>query len=252
MTKPKLSASVSFCVATLSIFGSTARAKEAYAYSGQQGFSTSFFLIGGQYTIYVHAKRPIRAYSSPSSRSCIFGGNFQRVWPTEDSMSIGAGITISTIVPHKIGPAPLALPAGLYKIYIAISTDCDWSFNLESTDQNVAGVAPVRMLKAGKAAMEYSETASVRDQVQFYAQYRTERDIKVPVSGVLQIINGGKVVATYPLNDGLDRVSLANALYINLQWEQSDVKYLGKNTAKLVINLGSAQFTSTGDFILTP
>ena len=142
--------------------------------------------------------------------------------------------------------------AGLYKIYIASTTDCNWVVNLESTNQNTAGVAPVRMLKADKGTMEYSETASVRDQVQFYAQYRTEHDIQVPVSGVLQIVNGGKVVATYPLNVGLDKVSLANALYVNVQWAPGDAKYVGKNTAKFVIKLGSKEYTSTGDFTLSP
>jgi hypothetical protein len=251
MGKLQHSAAVTLCV-TLSIFGTVAQAKESYAYAGEQGFSVSFFLIGGQYTIYVNAKRPIKGYSTPSSRSCIFGGNFERVWPTVDSRSLGAGVTISTIVPHKIGPAPLTMPSGLYKIYIASTTDCNWVVSLESTNQNTAGVAPVRMLKAGKAGMEYSETASVRDQVEFYAQYRTEHDIQAPVSGVLQIINGGKVVETYPLNVGLDKASLANALYIYVQWEPSDAKYLGKNTARFVVKLGSTEFTSTGDFTLTP
>jgi hypothetical protein len=250
MAKLQLSAALTLCV-TLAISGSVARAKEAYAYAGEQGFSTSFYLIGGQYSIYVYAKRPIKAYSTPSTRSCIFGGNFQRLWPTEDSISLGAGVTISTIVPHKIGPAPLTLPPGLYKVYIASLTDCSWNVNLESTNQNAAGVAPVRMLKQGKVNVEYSETASVTDQVQFYAQYRMENDIQAPVSGVLEIINGGKAVATYPLKIGLDKVSLANALYINVQWEPSDAKYLGKNTARFVVKLGSAEFTSTGEFTLT-
>ena len=167
-------------------------------------------------------------------------------------MSLGAGITISTIVPHKIGPAPLTLPAGLYKIYIASLTDCSWSVNLESTDQNAAGVAPVRMLKASKAGMDYSETASIRDQVEFYAQYRTENDTQAPVYGVLEILNGGKVVETYPLSVGLDKASLANAFYIYVQWDPSDAKYVGKNTARFVVKLGSTEFTSTGDFTLTP
>jgi hypothetical protein len=251
MGKLQHSAAATLCV-TLSFFGCVAQAKESYAYAGEQGFSTSFFLIGGQYTIYVNAKRPVKGYSTPSSRSCIFGGNFERVWPTVDSMSLGAGVTISTIVPHKIGPAPLTRPPGLYKIYIASLTSCNWVVSLESTNQNTAGVAPVRMLKAGKGTMDYAETASVGDQVEFYAQYRTEHDIQVPVSGVLQIINGGNLVATYPLNVGLDKASLANALYVYVQWAPGDAKFAGKNTAKFVIKMGSKEYTSTGDFTLTP
>jgi hypothetical protein len=130
MSNLRLSAGVALSIVTLSVFGSLANATESYAWAGQRGFSSSFFLIGGQYTLYVNAKRPVTGYSTPSSRSCIFGGNLERVLPNPDSMSLGAGITISTIVPHKIGPTPLTLQSGLYKVYIAISTDCAWSFNL--------------------------------------------------------------------------------------------------------------------------
>jgi hypothetical protein len=40
-------------------------------------------------------------------------------------------------------------------------------------------------------------------------------------------------------------------LFADVQWEQSDAKYLGKNTAKFIVQIGSAAFTSTGDFTLT-
>jgi hypothetical protein len=94
MAKLKISGAVILWVVTPSIFGSPARAKEAYAYGrASKVCNTSFFLIVGQYTLYVHAKRPIKAYSTPSSRSCVFGGNFERV-PTRDSMRLGVGITI--------------------------------------------------------------------------------------------------------------------------------------------------------------
>src|SRR6202023_1362933 len=125
----------------------SANARESYAYGGEGGFSTSFYLIGGQYTLYVYASRPIKAYSTPQSRSCIFGGNLERVWPTHDAISLGAGVTISTIVPYKIGPKPVALTAGLYHLYVPVLTDCSWHLNLESTGQNLAGVAPVQMLR---------------------------------------------------------------------------------------------------------
>ena len=74
-------------------------------YQGTSALETSFFLIGGQYTLYVYAKRPVVGYRTSASKSCIFGGNLQRVWTTHDALSLGSGVTISTIVPHKIGPA---------------------------------------------------------------------------------------------------------------------------------------------------
>src|SRR5580693_5244644 len=81
-------------------------ATESHFYAATHGLSASFYLIGGQYDIYVYAKRPVVGLYAPESRSCIFGGTFQRVWPSHDAMSLGSGIVISTIVPHKIGPRP--------------------------------------------------------------------------------------------------------------------------------------------------
>lgn len=78
-------------------------------------------------------------------------------------------------------------------------------------------------------------------------------DLPAPVSGVVQLINnGGKIAQTFPLIVGHDDVSRATTLYVNLQWDQSDTKYLGKNTAKFVVKTGATQFTSTGEFTLTP
>ena len=247
----KLTASAVLLSLMLTTLVTSANAGESYFYQGTSGFAGEFYLIGGQYTLYLYAKRPVKTYDAPETRSCIFSGNLQRVWPTHDSMSLGSGVTISTIVPHKIGPAPLTMPAGLYRIYIAALTDCDWHFILESTNQNAAGLAPVQMLRAGNAGLEFSDTASVKDRVQFYAQYRTEHDARAPVSGVVQIINQGKIVQTFPLKAGLDNVSRATAFYVDIQWEQSDTKYVGKNIAKFIVKVGSTEFTSTGEFTLT-
>ena len=47
-------------LAVLAAFtATTARAQEGYTYSSFQGFSTSFFLIGGQYELYVNAHLPM-------------------------------------------------------------------------------------------------------------------------------------------------------------------------------------------------
>jgi hypothetical protein len=175
-------------------------------------------------------------------------------------MSLGSGVTLTTIVPHKIGPASITLPTGLYALYIAPLTDCDWHFILESTSQNPAGLAPVEMLRMdkglesssnSKGGLESSSTASVKDQVQFYAQYRTDHGSNVLASGNLQIIHDGKIVRTFPLKVGPDVASGANAFYLDIQWEPSDAKYLGKNTVKFTVTIGSAEFTSDGEFTLT-
>jgi hypothetical protein len=260
MRRSKSGAKALLVIAMLSICATAARAGEGYFYEGTSGRGASFYLIGGQYSLYVYAKRPIKGYYIPESERCIFGGNLQRVWPTHDVMSLGSGITLTTIVPHKIGPVPITLPAGLYSLYIAPLTDCDWHFSLESTSQNTAGLAPVEMLRRdkgresssnSKGGLESSSTTSLRDQVQFYAQFRTDHGSNVPASGDLQIIHDGKIVRTFPLKVGRDVASGANAFYLDIQWEQSDNQYLGKNTVKFIVKIGSAELTSVGEFELT-
>ena len=251
MKRSKSDVKAILIIAMLSICATAARAGESYFYAGTGARSASFHLIGGQYSLYVYAKRPIKGYYTPESERCIFSGNLQRVWPTHEVMSLGSGITISTIVPHKIGPVPVTLTAGLYALYIASLTDCDWHFSLESTSQNTAGLAPVEMLRRDKG-LESSSTASVKSQVQFYAQYRTDHGSTVPASGNLQIIHDGKIVRTFPLKVGHDVGSGANAFFLDIQWEQSDSQYLGKNTVKFIVTIGSAEFRSDGEFTLTP
>ncbi len=252
MKKLKLNAMAILVTAVLWVFPTPARAGEAYIYQGESEFSASFYLIGGQYALYLNAKRPIRSFNAPEARGCIFGGNLERVWPSEETMSLGAGITISTIVPHKIGPTSLTMPAGLYRLHIAPLTTCDWKFVINSTNQNTASVAPVRMLRFDKAGRPtFSETAAVKDKVQFNAQYRTDHDAQAPASGVVQIINGGKIVLTLPLQAGPDFDGAATAFYVDVQWDQNSLKYLGKNSAKFVVKIGASEFTGTGEFTLT-
>jgi len=250
MRRSKSDAKAILVIAMLSICATAARAGESYFYAGTGARSASFHLIGGQYSLYVYAKRPIKGYYTPESARCSFSGSVQRVWPTHEVLSLGSGITISTIVPHKIGPVPVTLPAGLYALYIASLTDCDWHFSLESTSQNTAGLAPVEMLRRDKG-LESSSTASVKNQVQFYAQYRTDHGSSVPASGDLQIIHDGKIVRTFPLKVGHDVASGANAFFLDIRWEQSDSQYLGKNTVKFIVTIGSAEFRSDGEFTLT-
>jgi hypothetical protein len=178
--------------------------------------SASFYVIGGRYDIYVYAKRPIAGPYAPESRSCIFGGNLQRVWPTHDAMSLGSGITISTIVPHKIGPGTITVPASLYTIYIAPLTTCDWKFALNSTSEDPAGITPVTMFKAAPVnremarigilgdqirfnALDPATSAPLNEPVRFYAQFRTDHDKREMVSETMQIIHDAKIVSTMPL-----------------------------------------------------
>jgi hypothetical protein len=243
-------------------------AGESHFYAATHGLRASFYLIGGQYDIYVYAKRPIAGSYAPASRSCIFGGNFQRIWPTHDAVSLGSGIVISTIVPHKIGPSPLTLPAGLYAIYIPALTTCDWKFVLNSTSEDPAGIAPVTMFKAAPASKEIARvgllgdpvrynpldpavSASLNEPVRFYAQFRTDHDKREMVSGTMQLIHDGKTVSTMPLKFSNDEQS-ATVFTADVIWQPSDAKYLGNNTVKFMVTIGSAEFTSVGQFTLTP
>jgi len=123
MKKSKLIPVATLMVLMLSVIATPARAGESYFYQGTTGFSGSFFLLGGEYSLYVYAKRPIKGPYAPESKSCLFGGNFERVSPSHDAMSLGSGITISTIVPHKIGPESFAVSSGpLPPVY----TDVDY------------------------------------------------------------------------------------------------------------------------------
>ena len=223
----------------------SAHGGESHFYAATHGLRGSFYLIGGRYSLYVYAKRPILGYDAPETRECLFGGNLQRVWPTHDAWSLGAGILVSTIVPHKIDK-PLTLPAGLYALYVTTLTDCDWHFSLISTSEDPAGIAPVTMLTRGQLAV----SASVREPVRFYAQFRTDHNKAETVSGTMQLIHDGKVITTMPLKPGIDEQS-ACVFVADVIWKPEASQYLGTNTVKFIVKIGSAEFTSTGEFTLT-
>ena len=235
-------------VATVAAPPPAAQAGEGYKYEGSSGFGASFYLIGGQYQLYINARQSAAYALSSTQHSCVFAGNLQRLWPTHDATQFGGPVPISN-VQYKINTT-LALPAGLYRVDVAPLTDCNWTFVVISTSQNSAGVAPVQMLRRTKGGLAFSPTASVNDQVQFYAQVRTDHDARVPVSGTLQIVHDDKLVQTFPLKLGTDDVSKADVLFADIQWEQSDTEYLGKNTAKFIVKIGESDFTSTGEFTL--
>jgi hypothetical protein len=239
-------------VALLAAFtAAPARAGEGYIWTGSGPFSASFSLIGGQYLFYVDAHLPPAWAISGLHDSCTFSGNFQRLWPTHETMQLGGGVRIYTI-PYRIDQASLTLSAGAYRFYVAPMTDCQWTLAVGSNNQNPAGIAPLEMLRKTGAGMVPSQTASVSDVVQFYAQFRTDHDARMEVSGTVQIINSGKVWATLPLKVGKDPASKADEFYADVQWLPNASNHLGKNTAAFAVKIGSAELGSSMQFTLTP
>jgi hypothetical protein len=236
----------------LLVITSPAQAGESHHFAATHGLRASFYVIGGQYTIYIYAKRPVLGSYAPESRECIFGGNFQRIWPTHDDVSLGSGIVITTIVPHKIGPKPITLTAGLYALYIPALTTCDWKFSLVSTNENLAGVAPVTMLKRTSAnnSMDPAASASITEPVRFYAQFRTDHDKTANVSGEAQFVHDRKIVSSLPLSSGMDENG-ASFVAVDVTWKPETAQYLGASTVKFVVRIGGAEYTATGEFTLT-
>src|SRR5690242_4964386 len=179
-------------------------ARESYFYHGDSGFSTTFNLIGGKYTIYVYAHF-VRNYKTHSPDSCVFMGNLQRTYPTHDSAQLGGPVPLRNPIPFKLGPSPVTLAAGRYALYVASMSDCEWKFLLVSAPENTSGVSEPQMFTAGSNGQRISATASVQDVVQFTAQYRTSGDAAVPVSGELQVLHNGKVVRTVPVKLGIEK-----------------------------------------------
>jgi hypothetical protein len=167
-------------------------------------------------------------------------------------MSLGSGILISTIVPHKIGPKPITLAAGLYALYIPALTTCDWKVFLVSTSDNLAGVAPVTMIRTSAATnpAEPAASASMAEPVRFYAQFRTDHDVTANVSGEAQFIHDGKIVSSLPLKSGTDENG-ATFVAVDVTWTPETAQYLGASTVKFVVRIGPSEYAATGEFTLT-
>jgi hypothetical protein len=244
-----------FFVAMFSFLAIPAMADEGHSYEGEAAFTTSFYLIGGQYHLYVNAQLTlavIDAHRSASAlpQSCTFGGNFSRLLPTQDTMHMGPA-QVSTPIAYKKDQL-LTLPPGLYRLYIAPATDCQWSFTVVSTQQNSAGIATVQMVRATVGGRrEMTETASLHDRVLFSADFRTDHNAMETVSGTMQIIHNGQIIRTAPLQFGTDLPARGQLFSAEVQWEPEDAKYLGKNEVKFTVKIGSTEFTSTGEFNLT-
>lgn len=226
-------------------------ARESYFYQGDSGYSTTFNLIGGKYTIYVHAHF-VRNFKTHSPDSCVFMGNLQRIWPTHDTAQLGGPVPLRNPIPFKLGPSPVTLAAGRYTLYIASMSDCEWEFLLESAPENTTGVSEPQMFMSGSTGLRVSATASVHDAVQFTAQYRTSGDAAVPVSGEVRVLHNGKTVRTLPVKFGIDKNMQSSIAYAPVQWTPEDAKYAGKNTAKMILKIDGKEYIAGTDFTLTP
>jgi hypothetical protein len=231
-------------------FAVPALAGEGYTYQGQYGFSSSFPLIGGQYSLYVNAHNFVN-YNNTTG-NCIFSASLQRVSPTKDSVQLGGSVPVTGPTPFTLGPKKIDLPAGRYMVYVASQSNCQWTVSLESTHGNSAGVAPVQNLVEGHCGYVASNTVSLKRKIQFEAQYRTPNNTKATVSGELQMSHNGKVFQTFPVSVGNDTSAPGSKVAVNVQWEGSDAKYLGKNSARLVVKVAGQEFSSSTDFTLTP
>jgi len=215
---------------------------EAYSYKGTESFRTSFYLIGGQYELYVDA------HAGAFRPTCSFMGNFQRVWPTHDAMTLGSPVPIYA-VPYRLDSTAM-LPAGLYSLYIVSRTDCAWRFNILSTAQNGPGIAPVQLFERHGDNFQVVETASMSGPARFYAQFRTNHGATEHASGTGELSHDGTVIRTFPLTVTLDATSGAPVFIADIEWRPDDAKYLGKNAAKFTVKIGPSDFTSTGAFTL--
>lgn len=238
-------------VALFAVLAVPGYARESYFYQGDSGFSTTFNLIGGKYTIYVYAHF-VRNYKTHSPNSCIFSGNLQRVWPTHDTAELGGPVPLRDPIPFKLGPSPVTLAAGRYAFYVASMSDCKWEFVLESAAENTSGVSEPQMFTSGSTGPRVSANASVHDTVQFTAQYRTSGDAAIPVSGELQVLHNGKTVRTIPVKLGIDKAMQASIVYAPVQWTPADAQYAGKNTAKMILKINGKEYITSTDFTLTP
>jgi hypothetical protein len=220
---------------------------EGHVYDGSSAFATSFFLIGGKYHLYAFAR--FRAH--PLHKSCVFGAHFSRLLPTQDTLHMSPGV-LSTIVPYKLDIPSAALPAGLYRFYVASATDCPWSFSVVSTADNVAGMSSVQLVRLDGRDSGMTDTARLNDRVRFSADIRTDHNAVVNVSGTMQILHDGQIVRTAPLQTGNALPARGDMLWADVQWNPADAKYAGRNIVRFAAKIGSEEFASMGEFTLAP
>jgi hypothetical protein len=238
-------------VATLAGLTPSAHADEGHIYRGVSGFGTEFFLIGGQYHLYVNAQRNFGRVATSLNRACTFVGHFSRMALATDTtidLPMGGPAQITTF--GYTLDRQVTLPPGLYRLHL--DTDCLWKFFIVSTAENAAGLAQVTMSVTTAGQTQSSTTVSLRDHPRFSADFRTDHNATQSVSGTLQVIHDGKVVGTFPLQSGVGLPVRSQFVFVDLTWEPGDAKYVGKNIATLVVKIGPTEFTSSEEFTLTP
>lgn len=243
-TKGGLLGIVAFAAMALCV--TPAQADEGHSYSGDGGFVTEFFLIGGQYHFYTKAQLGPSAIRL--NHSCIFGGTL--LWADGSKTRFGPITVSTTLVPYRVNLNSVAMPAGLYRLSIATLTDCSWRFDVISTEENTSGIASVQMVKLNGTDRHLTATASLADAVEFSADFRTDHNAVEQVSGTMQILHEGEIVRDIPLQSGAAVPLRGSFFYGNVQWSPADAKYLGANTVKFVVKIGPKEFTSTGEFTL--
>lgn len=242
----------SLVLVMLAVASVPASAGEAVLYQGESGFNKSFPLKGGVYSLYVHASFS-RTYRTHSPDSCVFSSNLQRVSPTRDSVQLGGAAPITATGPYSLGPVPVTLPAGTYVYYVASQVDCLWHFSLEPAGRQTTGIGTLQTFTvADGGALHPAAAFSIGEKIQFSVPFGVGTDASTAPTGELQLIHGGQVVERHPLQAVMDEATKSPVLAITLQFEPSDAKYAGKNTAKVVVKIGAKQFTSSKEFTLTP
>ncbi len=103
-----------------------ALATELYSYQGQGGImgQLGFYLIGGEYQIYVRAQLPIGVIRSPGRRAYIFSAVME--WPNASTVVLGQGTTITGFVPFKLQTILPKMSSGIYHFAVTPGSNCDW------------------------------------------------------------------------------------------------------------------------------
>lgn len=105
------------------------------------------------------------------------------------------------------------------------------------------------MFRQGSRGTDLIDTPTLADKVEFYAEFRSAKDEKVPASGTVEFVHDGVVFLRAPLTVARDSSS-ADYFYVNLAFAPEHEKYIGKNTVKFDVKIGGNEFTSSGEFTL--
>ena len=230
--------------------------QERFSYEGEDGFKQSFSLSGGQYKLYVYARDPIADFVPPGFEHCTFSGWVERVTPTYEKLQLGDAIQISgnDWTPWKID-REVTLTAGRYTLSIPSTTDCRWTFDLESkATQEIVETATTPLSNACflrscvlppialsvTATGDTSRVVSLQaEMVEFVAPF-IQRSNSVHPSGTCLIKQGEKTLREQALKVDQDPVSHHDQFYVIETWGKDGTPQAGKITVEFVTNLGSS------------